>query len=286
MKGIVLAGGAGTRLDPITRVASKQLQPVYDKPMIYYPLATLLESGVRDVLIISTPRDTPLLERLLGDGGDLGVSFSYAVQDEPRGIADAFLVGASFVADSDVALVLGDNLFHGFDFADHIEGFTTGALIFGYPVTDPRRYGVVEMDADGRVLSIEEKPDKPRSNLAVPGLYVYDGSVVDRVRDQSPSARGELEITDLNLSYVATGSLQCVAIPRGVAWLDSGTHESLLQASNYIATIEQRQGFKIACLEEIAHERGYIDTASLERIVASMGASGYRTYLEDVVLGG
>jgi glucose-1-phosphate thymidylyltransferase len=286
MRGIVLAGGSGTRLDPITRVASKQLQPVYDKPMIYYPLATLMEAGIREILVISTPRDTPLLEQLLGDGSTFGVSFTFAVQTEPRGIAEAFLVGAEFVEDEPVALILGDNLFYGFDFATHISAFEHGSLIFGYPVKDPRRYGVVEVADDGRVISIQEKPADPRSNLAVPGLYLYDGSVVERVRSLAPSARGELEITDLNRTYLATGDLVCVTIPRGVAWLDSGTHESLLQAANYIATIEDRQGFKIACLEEIAFDRGYISRSDLEAIVATLGASGYRSYLENVVLGG
>ncbi|MBW2472053.1 MAG: glucose-1-phosphate thymidylyltransferase RfbA [Deltaproteobacteria bacterium] len=286
MKGIVLAGGSGSRLDPITRVASKQLQPVYDKPMIYYPLATLMESGIRDILIISTPRDTPLFEQLLGDGHELGVRFSYAIQTEPRGIAEAFIVADRFLDDQPVTLILGDNLFSGFDFAEHIAGFERGALVFGYPVKDPARYGVIELDTDGSVASIVEKPDEPRSNLAVPGLYVYDDTVRARVSTQRPSARGELEITDLNLSYLADGSLRCVAIPRGVAWLDSGTHESLLEAANYIETIEHRQGLKIGCLEEIAYQHGYIDREDLERLIGSMGASGYRSYLEDVVLGG
>jgi glucose-1-phosphate thymidylyltransferase len=286
MKGIVLAGGAGSRLDPITRVASKQLQPVYDKPMIYYPIGTLMESGIREILIVSTPDDTPRFESLLGDGSNLGMSISYRVQPAPTGIAEAFLIGETFIDGDDVALILGDNLFHGFDFSGRVRSFGGGSLIFGYPVKDPRRYGVAEIDGDGQVLSLEEKPEDPRSNLAVPGFYVYDDTVVERVRSQSPSSRGELEITDLNLSYLASGELVCVPMPRGVAWLDSGTHESLLEASNFIATIERRQGLKIACLEEIAYHQGFISSLQLGSLIDTMPVSSYSAYLREVVLGG
>jgi glucose-1-phosphate thymidylyltransferase len=286
MKGIVLAGGAGSRLDPITRVASKQLQPVYDKPMIYYPIGTLMGSGIREILIVSTPDDTPRFESLLGDGSNLGMSISYRVQPAPTGIAEAFLIGETFIDGDDVALILGDNLFHGFDFSGRVRSFGGGSLIFGYPVKDPRRYGVAEIDGDGQVLSLEEKPEDPRSNLAVPGFYVYDDTVVERVRSQSPSSRGELEITDLNLSYLASGELVCVPMPRGVAWLDSGTHESLLEASNFIATIERRQGLKIACLEEIAYHQGFISSLQLGSLIDTMPVSSYSAYLREVVLGG
>jgi glucose-1-phosphate thymidylyltransferase len=285
MKGIVLAGGAGSRLHPATRVASKQLQPVYDKPMIYYPLATLMSSGIHEILVISTPTDTPRFEALLGDGSDLGISISYQIQPEPKGIAQAFLVGEEFVGDSSVALILGDNIFYGFDFGPQIQNFDGGALIFGYPVTDPRRYGVAETDPSGHVVSLEEKPENPKSNLAVPGFYVYDNTVVGRVRDQVPSGRGELEITDLNIDYMKSGALRCELMGRGVAWLDSGTHDSLLEAANFIATIEHRQGLKIACLEEVALQQGFIDTESLRRIADAMPMSSYRAYIEDVVLG-
>jgi glucose-1-phosphate thymidylyltransferase len=266
-------------------VASKQLQPVYDKPMVYYPIASLMESGIREILIISTPQDTPRFRDLLGDGTRFGVSLSYRVQDAPNGIAEAFLIGDSFIGGDDVALILGDNLFYGFEFAPHINAFDSGALIFGYPVKDPRRYGVAEIAADGSVLGLEEKPAKPRSNIAVAGFYVYDGTVTDRVRDQVPSARGELEITDLNISYLESGQLRCVAMPRGAAWLDSGTHESLLEAANFIATVEHRQGFKIACLEEIALAQGFVDVETFATLISDMPRSSYRSYLEDVVLG-
>ncbi len=286
MKGIILAGGAGSRLDPITRVASKQLQPVHDKPMIYYPVGTLMESGIKEILVISTPDDIPRFESLLGDGGNLGISFEYRVQEKPTGIAEAFLIGESFIDGDDVALILGDNLFHGFDFAGRIQSFDGGSLIFGYPVKDPRRYGVAEIDQDGHVLSLEEKPEHPRSNLAVPGFYVYDCTVVERVQGQRPSARGELEITDLNRSYLTSGELNCVQMQRGVAWLDSGTHESLLEAANFIATIEHRQGLKIACLEEIAYRQAFISRQELEALIDTMPVSSYSAYLREVVLGG
>jgi glucose-1-phosphate thymidylyltransferase len=281
VKGIVLAGGSGTRLDPITRVASKQLQPVYDKPMIYYPLATLLDAGISEVLLISTPHDVPRFEDLLGDGTQWGMQISYAVQPEPKGIAEAFLVGKDFIGGHPVALVLGDNIFHGnFGLADLIASFTTGALIFGYPVRDPDRYGVVELDDDDRVISLVEKPSEPVSNLAVPGIYLYDDRVVAMTEKLTPSARGELEITDLNKAYLERGELVARRFGRGIAWLDSGTHDSLLDAANFIATIEHRQGLKIACLEEIALRRGTIDAAQFRAQIDAMPNSGYRDYLE------
>ncbi len=281
MKGIVLAGGAGTRLDPITRVASKQLQPVYDKPMIYYPLATLLEAGIRQILIISTPDDTSRFEDLLGQGEQWGVKISYAIQDHPGGIAQAFLIGEEFIADEGVALILGDNIFHGtLELAEIVSDFEGGATIFGYPVQDPERYGVVTVDSSGKTLALEEKPKRPTSNLAVPGLYLYDNNVIAIAKGLTPSARGELEITDINRAYLDRGELRTIQLGRGIAWLDSGTHDSLLDAANFIATIEHRQGLKIACLEEIALRQGYIDHADLTRLVMGMPLSGYREYLE------
>jgi glucose-1-phosphate thymidylyltransferase len=253
VKGIVLAGGAGTRLHPLTLVASKQLQPVYDKPMVYYPLSTLMLAGLREILLISTPHDVPRFEALLGDGSQWGVSITYAVQTAPRGIADALLIGEDFTAGDAVTLVLGDNIFYGrIGFDEILADFRRGAIIFGYPVQDPERYGIVEFGQDGRVVSLEEKPAHPRSNLAVPGVYIYDSNAVGIVKELKPSPRGELEITDLNLAYLERGALRAVRLGRGVAWLDSGTHESLLESANFIATIERRQGLKIACLEEVA----------------------------------
>ena len=285
MKGIVLAGGAGSRLHPLTQVASKQLQPVYDKPMIYYPLATLLLAGIREVLLISTPQDVPRFQSLLGDGSAWGIELEYAVQAEPKGIAQAFLVGERFIAGGDVALILGDNIFYGRMRLDEIvRDFATGAVIFGYPVRDPERYGVVEFDESSKVVSLVEKPKQPRSNLAVPGIYLYDSTVVERTRRLRPSARGELEITDLNRAYLESGELRALRLGRGIAWLDTGTHESLLEAANFIATIEQRQGLKIACLEEIAFRQGFIDAAGLERSVAAMPASPYRDYCAALLL--
>jgi glucose-1-phosphate thymidylyltransferase len=281
VKGIVLAGGAGSRLDPITRVASKQLQPVYDKPMIYYPLATLLEAGIAEVLVISTTDDVPRFRDLLSDGSQWGMRISYAVQPEPNGIAEAFLIGRDFIAEEPVTLILGDNIFHGdVGLGRIVAEFEHGAAIFGYPVVDPERYGVVVLDDDDRVVSIEEKPAEPGSNLAVPGLYVYDDQVVAMTEKLSPSGRGELEITDLNRAYLDRGELTAVRLPRGVAWLDSGTHDSLLEAANFIATIERRQGLKVACLEEIALNRGLIDAHRFRRLVEAMPQSGYRDYLE------
>ena len=284
VKGILLAGGAGTRLDPITRVASKQLQPVYDKPMIYYPLSTLMLAGIRRLLLISTPHDLPRFESLLGDGGQWGIELSYAVQPKPEGIAQAFLIAEDFIGGESVALILGDNIFYGrLDTAEAVADFETGALVFGYPVRDPERYGVVEFDANGRVLSLEEKPAHPKSHFAVPGLYLYDETVVGRTRDLAPSARGELEITDLNRTYLEDGTLKVKRLGRGTAWLDSGTHDSLLESANFIATIERRQGIKIACLEEIALEQAFVSSAEMAVHVETMPDSTYRAYVESVL---
>jgi glucose-1-phosphate thymidylyltransferase len=282
-KGIILAGGAGSRLYPLTLVSSKQLQPVYDKPLIYYPLATLMTAGIRDILLISTPHDTPRFEALLGDGSRWGVSISYRVQPEPKGIAQAFLVGEEFIADQPVALILGDNIFYGRMHLDRIMAeFQGGARIFGYQVQDPERYGVVEFDCAGTVLSIEEKPRHPRSSYAVPGLYLYDSQVVSIARSITPSARGELEITDVNLEYLRRGQLTVERLGRGIAWLDTGTHRSLLEASNFIETIESRQGLKIACLEEIALRLGFIGLAQMRRVIEATPVSSYRDYLQRV----
>jgi len=279
-KGIILAGGAGSRLFPLTLVASKQLQPVYDKPMIYYPLATLMAAGIHDVLLISTPHDTPRFQSLLGDGSRWGVSITYAVQPEPKGIAQAFLVGQEFIDGQSVALILGDNIFYGKMNLDRIlEDFTSGARIFGYQVHDPERYGVVDFDLSGKVLSIEEKPQHPKSHYAVPGLYLYDSQVVEIARNMAPSARGELEITDVNLEYLRRGQLTVERLGRGIAWLDTGTHKSLLEASIFIETIESRQGLKIACLEEIALRRGFIDCVGMQQVIQETPKSSYRDYL-------
>jgi glucose-1-phosphate thymidylyltransferase len=284
MKAIVLAGGAGSRLDPITRVASKQLQPVYDKPMVYYPLATLLSAGIRQILLISTNEDAQRFESLLGDGSQWGINLNYAIQSEPRGIAEALLIASQFIGTDDVTLILGDNIFHGdIGLESAVRDFDGGATIFGYPVRDPQRYGVVELDSDGRVVSLVEKPPNPRSNLAVPGLYLYGSDVVDVVSRLKPSARGELEITDVNLAYADRGLLSVIRLGRGIAWLDSGTHESLLDASNFVATIERRQGLKIACLEEIAFMKGYIDEGEFRSLIESMPNSNYREYLGHVL---
>ena len=278
MKGILLAGGSGARLYPLTRVVSKQLLPVYDKPVIYYPLSLLMLAGIRDILIISTPRDLPLLERLLGDGQRLGLSLSYEVQHRPGGIAEAFLIGEKFLSGSPVGLVLGDNFFHGHNLIPLLESsaeWTEGARIFVYRVQDPERYGVVELDGDFRVQSIEEKPCLPRSNWAVTGMYFYDSQVIDIARDLSPSDRGELEITDVNQAYLERGQLTATPLGRGVAWLDMGTPDSLLTASLFVQTLEQRTGLKIACLEEIALVKGYISPEQFERLAESHGASEY-----------
>ncbi|MEI6208898.1 MAG: glucose-1-phosphate thymidylyltransferase RfbA [Desulfuromonadales bacterium] len=279
-KGIILAGGAGSRLYPLTLVASKQLQPVYDKPMIYYPLATLMAAGIRDVLLISTPHDTPRFEALLGDGSRWGITLTYKVQPEPKGIAQAFLVGEEFIDGKAVCLILGDNIFYGKMNLDRVVSeFQGGARIFGYQVHDPERYGVVEFDPDGRVLSIEEKPKQPKSHYAVPGLYLYDENIVATARAIKPSARGELEITDVNLAYLERGELMVERLGRGIAWLDTGTHKSLLEASIFIETIESRQGLKIACLEEIALRRNFIDCAGMKQVIEATPNSSYRDYL-------
>jgi glucose-1-phosphate thymidylyltransferase len=282
-KGILLAGGAGSRLYPLTMVASKQLQPVYDKPMIYYPLATLMMAGIADILIISTPLDTPRFQALLGDGSRWGIRISYAVQPEPKGIAQAFLVGEAFIANDPVCLILGDNIFYGKMELDRlIADFDGGAKIFGYYVQDPERYGVVEFDPQGKVLTIEEKPATPKSSYAVPGLYLYDGRVVEIAKSMQPSARGELEITDVNLAYLALGELSVQKLGRGIAWLDTGTHQSLLEASHFIGTLEARQGLKIACLEEIALRMGYLDCKTMAQVIEATPKSSYRDYLQRV----
>ncbi len=283
-KGIILAGGAGTRLDPLTRIACKQLLPIYDKPMIYYPMSTLMLGGIREILIISTPKDLPAFRDLLGDGSRLGIRLEYKEQPAPEGIAQAFLLGEEFLAGSGATLILGDNIFYGkLDFFRAALQKDQGACVFGYHVRDPERFGVVEFDAQRRVLSIEEKPKKPRSSFAVPGLYVYDDSVVDRVRKQKPSARGELEITDLNNAYLRDGELSVELLGRGIAWLDTGTPASLLEAGNYIATIEHQQNLKVACIEEIAFNRGFITETEFSDVIASTRSPDYRRYLEGVL---
>jgi len=289
MKGIILAGGSGTRLHPLTRVVSKQLLPVYDKPMIYYPLSVLMLAGISDILVISTPHDLPQFRRLLGDGDELGIAITYAVQPEPRGLAEAFIIGAAHVADQPAALVLGDNIFHGPGFSGLLEGAIAdiasgdaGCVLFGYPVRDPQRYGVAEADADGRLLSIEEKPEKPRSNRAVTGLYFYDNDVVAIASSLRPSPRGELEITDVNRAYLERGAARLRDLGRGFAWLDTGTHESLLEAGEYVRVLENRQGIRIACVEEIAMRMGFIDAEACFALGERQAKSGYGEYVMDV----
>lgn len=288
MKGILLAGGSGTRLFPTTKSVSKQLLPVYDKPTIYYPLSTLMLAGVREIQVISTPRDTPLIAELLGDGSSLGMKLSYKVQNKPEGIAQAFLLSEEFLAGSPACLILGDNLFYGHDMTNQLTqaaSLQKGATVFAYHVHDPERYGVVEFDGNAKALSIEEKPKQPKSHWAVTGLYFYDGSVVERAKKLKPSPRGELEITDLNKSYLEDGTLKVEKLGRGVAWLDTGTHESLISSSQFVQTIEARQGLKIACIEEIAYLKEFISRQQLEKVVESYPNSSYTQYLKNLLAG-
>lgn len=285
MKGIILAGGSGTRLHPLTLAVSKQLMPIYDKPMIYYPLSTLMWSGIKDILIISTPQDLPLFKKLLGDGKKFGCNFQYAVQEAPNGLAEAFLIGEEFIGDDKVALILGDNIFYGTGLADLLQqnNDPDGGIIYAYHVHDPERYGVVDFDKEGKVISIEEKPKKPKSNFAVPGIYFYDNSVVEIAKNIKPSHRGELEITDVNKEYLTQGKLKVSVLDKGTAWLDTGTFNSLMKASQFVQVIEERQGLKIGAIEEAAYKMGYIDQTQFKKIVKPLTKSGYGKHLLSIV---
>jgi len=288
MKGIILAGGSGTRLYPLTKSISKQIMPIYDKPMIYYPLSVLMLANIREILIISTERDLPVFKELLKDGSDLGLKLEYKVQEKPNGLAEAFIIGEEFIGDDNVALILGDNIFYGSGFTGLVEEaakLKKGAIVFGYPVKDPRAYGVVEFDENGKAISLEEKPENPKSNYAIPGLYFYDNTVVEKAKNVKPSARGEIEITTVNEMYLSEGKLNVKNLGRGVAWLDTGTHDALLEAATYVEAIQKRQGFYIACIEEIAYAKGWISNEQLQRLAEPMMKTEYGKYLRDLVKG-